>query len=149
MSEAIADLKRTSPKSKNKTLKLTLPVPPSVNSIYVNTRYGGKRLSKKAEDYVRVARALVNDFVEKQHWQRAVIGQWLYADMTFFFPDKRRRDSHNGLKILLDALESIVYEDDMYVLPRIQGAEYDKKNPRVEIRFTYQTKNSREKALSI
>lgn len=146
---AVTDLKREVVKSKNKMLKLHLPIPPSVNSIYANTRYGGKRLTKKAENYIREVRALTNEFIEEQRWQKAENGQWLYVDLVFFFPDRRRRDSHNTLKILLDALQTLIYEDDMFVMPRIQGVEYDKENPRVEMKFTYQTKNNRERALKI
>ncbi len=53
---------------------------------------------------------------------------WLYADMWFFMPDKRKRDSHNTLKILLDVMEGFVYENDFYVMPRIQEVAYDKEN---------------------
>ena len=56
--------------------------------------------------------------------------------MWFFMPDKRKRDSHNTLKILLDAMEGFVYENDFYVMPRIQEVAYDKENPRVEIEFS-------------
>lgn len=145
----MGDLPRRKPNSTNKTLKLALPVPPSVNAIYYNTRGGGRRLTRKAEHYIRVARALTNQACDEQHWSKQEKGIWLYIDLVFYFPDRRRRDSHNTLKILLDALESIVYDDDMYVLPRIQSVEYDKENPRVEMKITMQTKNNREKGLKV
>lgn len=143
------DLPRVKPKSTNKSLKLSLPVPPSVNAIYYNTRGGGRRLTKKAEHYVRDTRALTNVFMDEQRWTKQEKGIWLYMDLVFYFPDKRRRDSHNCLKLLLDALEGLVYTDDMYLMPRIQSVEYDKENPRVEIHVTPQTKNNREKGLKI
>jgi crossover junction endodeoxyribonuclease RusA len=141
------DLPRKKPKSVNKQLKVSLPVPPSVNAIYYNTRGGGRRLTKKAEHYIRDTRALTNQAMDDQHWTTQDKGVWLYIDMVYYFPDRRRRDSHNCLKILLDALESLVYTDDMYVMPRIQSVEYDKENPRVELSITVQTKNNREKGL--
>lgn len=145
----IEDLPRKKPRNVNKTLKLALPVPPSVNAIYYNTRGGGRRLTKKAEHYIRDVRALTNQAIDDQHWSKQEKGIWLYMDMVFYFPDRRRRDSHNCLKVLLDALESIVYVDDMYVMPRIQSVEYDKDNPRVEISVVQQTKNNREKGLKV
>lgn len=143
----VADLPRKKPASISKKLKLSLPVPPSVNAIYYNTRGGGRRLTKKAENYIRDVRALANLAVDEQHWSRQEKGVWLYLDLVFYFPDRRRRDSHNTLKVLLDALESVLYVDDMYCMPRIQSVEYDKENPRVEINVSTQTKHNRTKGL--
>lgn len=141
------DLYRKRPNTFGKSLKLSLPLPPSVNSIYFNTRGGGRRLTKKAENYIRDVRALANMECENQRWTKQGKYVWLYMDLVFYFPDRRRRDSHNMLKVLLDALESIVYEDDMYVMPRIQSVEYDDEDPRVELCVTPQTRNNREKGL--
>lgn len=56
--------------------------------------------------------------------------------LWFFFPDRRKRDTHNGLKLLLDALEDAgIYENDQYALPRIMDFEIDRQNPRIEIEF--------------
>jgi len=145
--EKVTDLPRTKPASITKSLKLSLPVPPSVNAIYYNTRGGGRRLTKKAEHYIRDSRALTNMGMDNQHWIKQEKGVWLYLDMVFYFPDRRRRDSHNCLKVLLDALEGLIYTDDMYVMPRIQSVEYDKECPRVEIHVITQTKNNRDKGL--
>lgn len=144
---AVKGLPRIKPKSATKSLKLSLPVPPSVNSIYYNTRGGGRRLTSKAEKYMKDARAMANQAIDEQSWIAQKKGVWLYLDLVFYFPDRRRRDSHNCLKVLLDALEEIVYEDDMYVMPRIQSVEYDKENPRVELHIQAQTQNNREKGL--
>ena len=67
--------------------------------------------------------------------------------MIFYFPDRRIRDAHNCLKILMDVLEGIVYENDYTVMPRIQFVEYDKDNPRVEIVFSHQTEAHRERSI--
>lgn len=141
------DLKRTEVKRKTRELFITLPVPPSVNAIYYNTRRGGRRLTSKAEKYIRDVRALTNMFVDDNKWCKKTDHTWLYMDMVFYFPDKRTRDSHNCLKILLDALEGIVFQNDMYVMPRINSVEFDKDNPRVEILFYDQTTSERNKQL--
>ena len=56
-------------------------------------------------------------------------------DLYFYFPDKRKRDSHNCLKLLLDCLEGLLFENDYYILPRIQYVTLDRDNPRVEVVF--------------
>lgn len=135
--------------AKNKTLHVSLPVPPSVNSIYYNTRGGGRKLTKKAEYYIRDARALVALAMDEQHWMMPDKYTWLYVDMVYYFPDRRIRDSHNCLKVLMDAMQGYVFYNDYTALPRIHGVEYDKENPRVDIVVSYQTEKQREKGLKL
>jgi crossover junction endodeoxyribonuclease RusA len=141
------DVKRKEVIRKTRVLHCTLPVPPSVNNIYYNTKGGGRRLKAFAEHYIRDVRALANMYVDDQKWEKKTDATWLYCDMVFYFSDRRRRDSHNCLKLLMDALETVIFQDDYYVLPRIQSVEYDKENPRVEIKFFDQTKSERFKMI--
>ena len=143
------DLKRTEVKRKTRKLQMSLPVPPSVNAIYYNTRGGGRRLTSKAEKYIRDVRALASMYVDDNDWVKKNDHTWLYMDMVFYFPDKRTRDSHNCLKILLDALEGIIFYNDMFVMPRINSVEFDKGNPRVEILFYDQTTSERARQLKV
>lgn len=117
--------------------------------MYYNTKYGGKRLTKKAEQYVYESRALINLAIEEQNWIRENKYTWLYIDLVFFMPDKRIRDSHNMLKLLLDVMQQPVYHNDYVAMPRIQSVEYDHKNPRVLIKISPQTKASRLKILKL
>ena len=126
-----------------KVFSVDLPIPPSVNSLYMNTRGGGKRLSRKAESYIRDSRALINLAIQEQSWVKPNRSVWLYADMVFYFPDRRVRDSHNCLKLLLDVMQGIVYRNDYFVLPRIQSVKYDKDNPRVKESIYPQSASSR------
>lgn len=51
-----------------------------------------------------------------------------------FWPDRRRHDWDNN-KALFDALQGIVYEDDSQIGDARIMVEYDKQNPRVEMRL--------------
>jgi len=54
----------------------------------------------------------------------------------FYFPDRRKRDTHNTLKLTLDCFEAAsIYENDRYALPQIMDFEVDRNNPRVEVEF--------------
>src|SRR3972149_3737299 len=110
-------------------IRLTLPLPPSVNHSHITTK-SGKRIRSK--DTIRFM-WIVFDIINQKRDYHGVLKGKLIMDLWFYFPDKRRRDTHNCLKILLDSLEGIIYEDDKMVLPRIQDFQVDKKNPRVEI----------------
>lgn len=143
------DLYRDKPQYPNKKLHLSLPIPPSVNHMYYNTRGGGKRLTKKAEDYIRVSRSLINVAIEEQRWLKQEKSTWYYVDLVFFMPDRRIRDSHNCLKLLLDVMQGIIFDNDYYVMPRIQSVEYDVDNPRVEVCIFPQSTNARDKGLCL
>ena len=143
----VEDLNRCDETNKYCKLNMALPIAPSVNHMYIHTRKGGKTLSKNAEKYIRETRALINLYVEKQKWKKAEKGVWCYVDVIVFMPDKRIRDSHNMIKLLMDVMQGIVFENDYYALPRIQGVEYDKEDPRIEVSITHQTKVQRNKIL--
>jgi len=53
--------------------------------------------------------------------------------LYFYFPNRRKKDTHNTLKVLMDSLEGILYEDDYWALPRIMDFGIDKDNPRLEV----------------
>lgn len=143
----MSDLYRTEIKRSRRKLHMKLPIPPSVNKIHYTDKRGVRRLTAASERYIRDVRALSRLFVEEQEWEKKTDATWLYMDMVFFFPDRRIRDSHNCLKILLDALEGIVFQNDYYVVPRIQSVEYSPSDPRVEVLFTDQTEVERQKHL--
>lgn len=142
------DLFRDKPKYPNKKLTISLPLPPSVNHMYHNMRNGGKRLTSKATDYIRVSRALINLAIEEQRWLKQNESTWYYIDIVFFMPDRRVRDSHNMLKLLLDVMQGVIFDNDYYAMPRIQAVEYDADNPRVEVCVISQSKSAREKGIS-
>lgn len=110
---------------------------PSVNHMYKNAVQGKRRMRVMTD----VAQAWYDEtFLRANHWR--LRNKWSTASdkvivrLWFFFPDKRRRDTHNALKALLDALEDAkIYEDDKNALPRIMDWEIDRENPRIEIEF--------------
>lgn len=64
---------------------------------------------------------------------KIVNGRKVVLLLYFFFPNRRKKDTHNTLKVLMDSLEGILYEDDYWALPRIMDFDVDKNNPRLEI----------------
>jgi len=97
---------------------LTLPSVPTLNHVYRNVRINHRVTSERL----------------KQHWQPSH-AEKLVMEVTIFWPDHRRRDADNCLKLLSDTLEGVLYEDDRWVLPRVVDFFVDKQNPRVEVRI--------------
>lgn len=110
---------------------------PSVNHMYMNTRAkgkGSKKLKPEAEVWKEETVLLASNWRRKNGWKTHP-GK-VRVKLWFFHPDRRKRDTHNGLKILLDALEDArIYENDRYALPQIMDFEVDRENPRIEIEF--------------
>jgi Holliday junction resolvase RusA-like endonuclease len=50
-----------------------------------------------------------------------------------WMPDRRRRDTSNLAKVLLDSCIGVLWEDDQFVLPQAMGVAVDRAHPRVEM----------------
>jgi crossover junction endodeoxyribonuclease RusA len=68
--------------------------------------------------------------------------KWIFSskekivmELSIFWPDKRRRDADNIIKIIQDSLSGVLYEDDKWVLPRVMNWQVDKEDPRVEVKL--------------
>lgn len=108
------------------TQSLTLDYPPSANR-YWRTYNGRIVVSEEASAYKTAVQ-----------WLRC-----LNSDLTVYTGDVRvrinvyrpakRRDLDNCLKVVLDALQGVVYENDSQVVEIIACRFDDKQNPRVEV----------------
>ena len=114
-------------------LHITVPgVPPSVNHQYVRRPTGGLALTREAREYRQTAREYAAVAARQQGWTLVPVGEQVIVRLWYYWPDRRRRDTQNN-KLLFDALEGVIYEDDKDVLPQVMGAEVDRDHPRVEI----------------
>lgn len=141
------DLNRKERLRKGKSLKFALSIPPSVNKLWDIKRNGKRVLNSHARRYLSDVRSYMMMLCEDTAWRMTERDEWLYMDLVFYFPDRIIRDSHNFIKVLVDALQGTVFENDYAVMPRIQAVEMDELVPRVEITITHQTKKEREEAL--
>ena len=117
-------------------LKLTLPIPPSTNHSHheISTK-NGRRMrvpSKATKDWTKFARDAAESAMRDQQFpyitdEKVILRYWV------FWPDKRKRDCANLLKVALDALEGVVYNNDRYVLPRAIDYSSDKGDARIEL----------------
>ena len=117
-----------------KVLRLVLPMPPSVNHMYLQSRWGGKRIrTKKAREWFDQAEKIVRNEILSQQWE-PTINQKIVLDVLTMFPDRRKRDTNNTAKALCDMLEHAgVYDNDRFALVRYIDYGVDRENPRVEV----------------
>lgn len=104
---------------------------PSANHIYMNTRHG-RKLAPIAEQKLEQWRWLASVWAKENRWQ-ITCNQKVIIRLYFFLNDRRKKDTHNTKKLLLDAMQGVIYDDDYYVLDQTIDFEIDRTNPRIEI----------------
>ncbi len=129
-------------------LRFAIPgVCPSVNSMYQRVSRGGKTihaLTADAKAYEYLVQVESYRAGLSQGWDTPPDGIKVAIYLWFWFPDRRRRDSHNCLKLLMDAMEGVLYLDDRFALPRIMDWGVDRDHPRVEIEARIMSEAIRE-----
>jgi Holliday junction resolvase RusA-like endonuclease len=129
-------------------LKLTLPLPISINKLYVpkyswnpktKTRMptGGLIMSKEGEWNKREIQKYAKQQLKKSEWDYEYTkDHYIYMDIVFYW-NRAGRDDNNAFKLLHDSLQKIVYENDSKILTRTQRMFIDQNNPRIEIELSY------------
>jgi crossover junction endodeoxyribonuclease RusA len=118
------------------TLKLTLPLPPSINSQYVTV--GRRRvLSKNAKSFKNDVRKQIERLRSSGQIPAALEtefrGSLIGAYLTFHFETPFRRDLDGGLKIALDAVSEALGIDDRMVVDLHLVKQMDTLHPRLEM----------------
>ncbi len=109
-----------------RTLKFTLPYPPSLNNLYPTSRSGRRYLSAEGKSYKQLAAAMA-----LQAGVRVMDGE-LIVTMDFYRP-RKSGDLSNRVKAAEDALTGIAYHDDSQIVDIHARRFEDKANPRVEV----------------
>jgi len=120
-------------------LKLTIPVPPSLNNAYATFK-GRRLLSREGRAFKEGVKTQV---LFEQRRRISAEGRWgctrgdrLSLVMEVYFRDARRRDLSNLVKLAEDALaESLGFDDSAVVVLHVERKENDKSNPRCEVRL--------------
>ena len=118
------------------TLRIVLPLPPSVNNQYVTV--GRRRvLSAPARAFnSNVAKSVEALRASGQlSWEseRALADTSLSVTLMYYFETPRKRDLDGGLKITLDALSRALGFDDRDVVDLHLAKKIDPLRPRVEV----------------
>lgn len=107
-------------------LTLTLPYPPSVNHYLGHTRNGHMYRTQAARDYKEMVGSILYD-LEVDPLQGL-----LCVTITAYRP-RKAGDIDGILKVSLDAMNKLAYEDDKQIIELHVFRRDDKHNPRLEI----------------
>jgi Holliday junction resolvase RusA-like endonuclease len=128
-------------------LHLVLPLPISVNALYVlqyayNKKYrknmptGRKILSEAGRVNKKEIQKSASSQMRNQHWNLEITkNHFIYQDIDVYF-NRKNRDSDNILKLLNDSLQGLIFHNDSKVLTRVQRVYYDYGNPRIECTYS-------------
>lgn len=125
-----------------KNILITIPYPPSVNKIYHNrvivkdpgskNHLRGRGLTKEARDYKNYVATLLN-----YKFKHMKFGDKLVKITILDNPRNLRGDSHNGLKIVFDAIElsGLIDNDKQIVSYEVIPGKIKKTDPTWTIRL--------------
>jgi Holliday junction resolvase RusA-like endonuclease len=111
-----------------KPIKLTFQLPPTDNHIY-GQRGRIRFMFKEAKDWKENAK----ETAAKEYKGQIQTGD-ISAKISFYL--KRARDIQGSLKLLFDALEGVIYENDSQIKNFSVVRETGKDDPRIEITLT-------------
>lgn len=107
-------------------ISITLPYPPSANRYWRN--YSGRTVvSAEAKAYKEQVALIAN---------LSDLGSPLEGDVEItihVYRPAKRRDLDNNLKVTIDSLQGILYENDSQICILHAYRHEDKNNPRVEV----------------
>ncbi len=98
-------------------------LPPSVNHYY--ERAANKRLflGAEARAFLDLAVPIIQQAVQRSQWELIPAGEFFNLAIAFEMKNRIFCDPNNMLKILIDAMEGQVFENDKWCLPMIVSAE--------------------------
>ncbi len=122
--------------------RLIVGIPPSVNHSHINIRKGDRIMrirSRETKEYMSDTGWLAKRWMIIAKWKIPDQEKKIIMRMWIYWPDNRRRDADNQVKILQDSLTDILWLDDRQVLPQVMDFTVDKHHPRVEIELEVQS----------
>jgi len=100
--------------------------------ISINQKYGvvnGRNILQKKYRDTKADLALET----RSQWNTEPLTGDVTMNILFYYGDKSRRDIDAYIKILLDSMEGIVFENDVQITEMHIYKSYDKQNPRTEV----------------
>ena len=120
----------------NGKIKIVLRIPPSVNHMYITTRSGKRAPSTHTNAWMTEAKIIIRSAMRRHKpcpW-RMIQGRKVIMEITAYWAAANGRDMNNIHKLLCDAPEGELYENDSQVLVRdMDYSVVGKRAARVEI----------------
>jgi hypothetical protein len=107
---------------------------PTVNHIYMQIGGGAsRRLKPIAEQKLVEWRGIAMEWAVDHAWYSLDKPTQVILGLDYYLPSDCTGDTHNTKKLLLDALEGVIHNNDFYMLDQTLSLSFDDENPRIEI----------------
>lgn len=118
-------------------------IPVSVNVLYKRAKLSsgkqGMFMTKRAKEFKEMLAWKAKETAIKNKWKLFTEERFFFVDLYYTFKSKKKFiDPNNSHKIVLDALEGIIYKNDKWALTRDMGAKFgNKEHFTIVIRIPY------------
>jgi len=115
-------------------MKVKLPFPPrraSINHLYYVGKHGRIYKSHEAKKWHREAVRIIREAMRE--WDKTEWEGWIGVRIHLHTPDRRKRDVHNYIKIIADAVSEAIGVDDMYIMIKTYPPRINREDPHVEL----------------
>lgn len=118
-------------------------IPVSVNALYKRAKLSsgkqGMFMTKRAKEFKEELAWKAKETAVKNKWKLFNEERFFFVDLYYTFKSKKKFiDPNNSHKIVLDALEGIIYKNDKWALTRDMEAKFaDKEHFTIIIRIPY------------
>ncbi len=115
-------------------MTITVPIAPSGNKMWRHTRNGIVYKTHECREYQHQVALMARIAVTHAGW-KVKKDEKVMIEYTYYWPDRRKRDTGNQKKVINDALQGIVVDNDCNILEHDIDFCVDKHNPRIEMKF--------------
>ena len=110
----------------------TVPIAPSGNKMWRHTKQGVVYKTNECRNYQAHVSMVANAATKVYKWKMAT--DKVIIEYVYYWPDRRKRDTGNQKKVINDALQGIIVDNDCNILERDIDFFVDRKDPRIEIK---------------
>lgn len=114
----------------------TIPGPPVPKGRARTFMKGGRAITTtppRTRRYEKHVRACAKDAAERSHFY-ALRGDRLNVELLVYVDNRRRTDIDNLGKAVLDGCNGVIWDDDEQIDRLLILRQYDRENPRTEVR---------------
>jgi crossover junction endodeoxyribonuclease RusA len=112
-------------------VEFTVPIAPSGNRMWRHAK-GRVYKTNEARKYQEQVSQIAELAKHMYNWEMAT--DKIIIEYTYFWPDKRKRDTGNQKKVINDALQGVIVDNDNNILERDIDFKLDRENPRILLR---------------
>ena len=113
-------------------VEFTVPIAPSGNRMWRHTKQGIVYKTNEARKYQEQVSQIAELAKHMYNWEMAT--DKIIIEYTYFWPDRRKRDTGNQKKVINDALQGVIVDNDNNILERDIDFKLDRENPRILLR---------------